>query len=101
MGGQGHSTAASPPSPPRQDPVPIVRKAGRDPGTVWTGAEGNATAGICYSNRPGRSESLCRLSYPGTLDYVTMIFHLQLCTVEWGSVTTIGEGFKWVRQGIF
>jgi hypothetical protein len=53
-----------------------------DPRAVWTGAENNATTGIRYPDLPGRSESLYRLSYPGILDYVTMIFHLQLCTVE-------------------
>jgi len=35
-----------------------------DPGPVWTGAENLATTGIRFPDRPARSESLYRLSYP-------------------------------------
>ena len=46
-------------------PLPIVKEAGCAPGPVWTGAENLATTGIRYPDRPARSESLHRLSYPG------------------------------------
>ena len=49
---------------PRKDPVPIVQEAGWAPGLVWTGAENTAPTGIRYPDRPARSQSLYRLSYP-------------------------------------
>ena len=58
MSDQHHAPAALP-------PVPIVQKAGWSPEPVWTGAENFASTGIASPDRPARSESLCRLSYPG------------------------------------
>jgi len=49
---------------PRKDPVLIVQKAGWAPGPVWTGAENLASTGIRCPDRPSRSQSLYRLSYP-------------------------------------
>ena len=46
-------------------PVTIVQQAGWAPGTVWTGAKDFAATGIRSPDRPARSESLYRLSYPG------------------------------------
>ena len=57
-----HTPAALPPG---RDPVPIVREAGWAPGQVWTGADNLAPNGIRRPERPARSESLYRLSYPG------------------------------------
>jgi hypothetical protein len=56
VGGQRHAPAA----------LRIVQEAGWASGSVWTGA-GNHTppAGIRSLDRPARSESLYRLSYPG------------------------------------
>jgi hypothetical protein len=51
--------------PRKTDPVPIVQKAGWAPGPVWKGAENLATTGIRTPDRPARSKSLYRLSYPG------------------------------------
>ena len=45
------------------DAVPIAQEAGRDPGTVWTGAENLTPTGIRSPDRPARSQSLYRLSY--------------------------------------
>jgi hypothetical protein len=39
------------------------------PGPVWTGAENLIPTGIPSSDRPARSESLYRLSYPGPRGY--------------------------------
>jgi hypothetical protein len=51
-------------SNPGKDPVPIVQEAGWAPGPVWAGAENLAPAGIRSPDRPARSKSLYRLSYP-------------------------------------
>ena len=59
--GQHHAPAALSPV----DPVPIVQEAGWTPEPVWTGAENLAHTGIRSPDRPARSESLYRLSYPG------------------------------------
>ena len=49
----------------RKEPVPIVYEAGWAPRPAWTGAENLAPTGIRSPDRPARSESLYRLSYPG------------------------------------
>jgi len=49
---------------PVKDPVPIVQKAGWAPVPVWMGAENLVPTGIRSPDRPARSESLYRLSYP-------------------------------------
>ena len=49
---------------PGKDPIPNVEETGWDPGPVWTDAE-NLLTGIRSKDRPARSESLYRLSYPG------------------------------------
>ena len=55
--------------PPGMTMVPIVQEAGWAPGLAWTGAENLAPTGIRYPDRPARSESLYRLSYPGPRIY--------------------------------
>jgi hypothetical protein len=50
---------------PGNDTVPIVQEAGWGPGPVWTSTEISTPTGIRSSDRPGRSESLYRLRYPG------------------------------------
>ena len=47
-----------------KDPVPNVQEAGWAPGPVWTGAENLTPNGIRSPDRPARSLSLYRLSYP-------------------------------------
>ena len=61
VGDQHHAPAALPP----KDPVPIVQEGGWAPGPVWKGSENLASTGIRSPDRPARSESLYRLSYPG------------------------------------
>ena len=63
VGGQRHAPSALLPG---RDTVPIVEGAGWVPQTVWTGAE-NLAPHRDSINRPTRSESLCRLSYPSGL----------------------------------
>jgi hypothetical protein len=50
---------------PRKDPVPIEQEAGWAPGLVWTCAKNLAPTGIRSPDRPARSQSPYRLSYPG------------------------------------
>jgi len=68
VGGQRHAPAAFTPG---KDLVPIVQEAGWVPGLVWTGAENFVPTGIRSPDRPLRSVSLYRLSYPGPLFGVT------------------------------
>ena len=48
---------------PGKDPVAIVQEAGWAPGPVWTGGK-SRPIGIRSPDRPARSQSLYRLSYP-------------------------------------
>ena len=64
VGGQRHASAALQPG---KEPVPIVQEAEWAPGPVWTGTENLAPTGIRSPDRPSRSQSLYRLSYPGPL----------------------------------
>jgi len=50
-----------------KDSVPIVQEAGWTPGPIWTGAENLVPTGIRSPDRPARSQSLYRLSYPAHL----------------------------------
>jgi len=61
MTGQRHAPAAV---YPRKVLVPTVQEAGWAPGPVWTGAENISPTGIRSPDRPARSQSLYRLSYP-------------------------------------
>ena len=61
VGGQHHAPAILPPG---KDFVPVVQEAGWAPGPVWTGEEILALTGNRSPDRPARSESLYRLSYP-------------------------------------
>jgi len=61
VGGQRHA----PFYPGEEDPVLIVYEAGWAPGQVRTGAENLASTGSRSPDRPARSESIYRLSYPG------------------------------------
>jgi len=63
-GGEGSALRPGRSLPPRKDPVLIVQEAGWASGPVWTGAENLATTGIRSPDRPARSKSLYRLSYP-------------------------------------
>ena len=49
---------------PGEDAVPIVQEAGWAPEPVWNGAENLSPTGIRSPDRPARSKSQYRLSYP-------------------------------------
>jgi len=59
--GKPHAPAALYPG---KDPVPILQEVGWALGPVWTGAENFASTGVPSLDRPARSQSLYRLSYP-------------------------------------
>jgi hypothetical protein len=65
LNGGGWSTPRTDRLTLRKDPVPILQEAGWAPGPVWTGTEKSTLTGIRFPDRPARSESLYRLSYPG------------------------------------
>jgi len=48
---------------PGKDPAPILQEAGWAPGSVWTGGKSRPHRDS-IPNRPARSQSLYRLSYP-------------------------------------
>jgi len=54
---------------PGKDPALIVQEAEWAPGPVWTGAEKLAPIGIRSPDRPTRSQSLYRQSYPAPMLY--------------------------------
>ena len=62
VGGQRYTPAALPPGKTR---YPLYRRLGVSQGRSWTGTENLASTGIRSPDRPARSESLYRLSYPG------------------------------------
>ena len=74
MGGQHYAPSALPPG---KDPVPIVQEAGWTPGSVWAGAGNLVPTEIRHTDRPARSESLYRLSYPGPDSTVDVVYLLQ------------------------
>ena len=55
-------------------PVPILQEAGWAPGPFWRGAENIAPTGIRSPDRPARSQTLHRLSYPTRQRSVTLQF---------------------------
>jgi len=68
--------------PRERYPVPIAQEAGWAPGLVLTGAENLAPAGIRSPDRPARSESLYRLSYPGPLQMCNNIPFANACILS-------------------
>ena len=61
--GWGVSPTSRPLLTPGKDPVPIVLEAGWAPGPVWTGGKSRPHRDS-VTDRPARSQSLYRLSYP-------------------------------------
>jgi len=66
----GVSVTPRPLFTPRKYTVPIVQEAVWAPGSVWTGAENLASTGIRSPDRPARSQSLYRLSYPAHIHII-------------------------------
>ena len=84
------SSTPRPQLTPGKDPVPIVQEAGWALGPVWTVAENLDTTRIRSPDRPGRSQSLYRLSYRGphttcheSLDCIVMYLCISPNSVTW------------------
>ena len=54
---------------PTKEPVPILQEAGWAPGAVWTGGKSRPHKDS-IPDRPARSQSLYRLSYPAHIYFV-------------------------------
>jgi hypothetical protein len=83
---------------PGNEPVPIVQGAGWVPGPVWTGAENPASTEIRSPDRPGRSESQHRLSYPGPRMVETDYYNVTCCTasiVVWLANDALERKWSW------
>ena len=76
LGGGGWSTPHPGRFTPGKDPVPIVQEAGWASGPVWTGVENLGPTGIWSPDRPARSESLYRLSYPGPFEVCMVLYFI-------------------------
>ena len=70
MSGQQHATV---PAPAGKEPVPILQEAGWAPRPVWTGGESRPHRDS-IPDRPARSQSLYRLSYPAHTNILNNIF---------------------------
>ena len=70
---------------PGKDPVPILQEAGWAPGPVWTGRKSHPHRDS-IPDRPARSQSLYRLSYPAQHDTV-----LQLHLYPYSSLKLCGD----------
>jgi hypothetical protein len=78
LDGGGCSTSLPGRLTPRKVPVPNMWS----PGPVWTGTENIAPTGIRSPDRPGRSKSLYRLSYPGpSLSYSIPVQSISLINI--------------------
>jgi hypothetical protein len=64
-----------------KDPVPIVQESGWAPGPVWTGAENLAPTRIRSPDRPARSQSIYRLSYPAHSVIVNTLHKMMMMTM--------------------
>ena len=67
---------------PRKDLVPILQEVGWAPGPVWTGGKSRPHRDS-IPDRPARSQSLYRLSYPAhAVDSTNGIIHIQGVSVN-------------------
>jgi len=65
---------------PGKDPVPILQETGwAAPGLVWTGGKSRPHRDS-IPDRPARSQSLYRLSYPTHTNYITLV---NILTMYW------------------
>ena len=62
-GGEWSAARPSRTLPTGKEPIPILQEAGWAPGPVWTGGKSRPHRDS-IPDRPGRSQSLYRLSYP-------------------------------------
>ena len=59
---------------PGKDPILILHEARWAPGSVWTGGKSRSRR-FSIPDRPARSQSLYRLSYPAHITYIRRLTH--------------------------
>ena len=67
---------------PEKDPVPILQESGWAPGPVWTGGKSRPHRDS-IPDRPARSQSLYRLSYPAHTHHIMMLIIMPLIETYW------------------
>ena len=77
---------------PGKDPVPILEEAGWAPGPVWTGRKSRPHRDS-IPDRPARSQSLYRLSYPAHIQYDKVIYSstAYICNHQYMLATCFGS----------
>ena len=76
--------------PRERDQVPVVQEARWVPGPVWTSAENIALTRIRSPDRPARSKSLYRLSYPGVAKIMrNLLVWLKYSLFSWRQFTSL------------
>jgi len=96
VGGQTHAPAASTPG---KESVPIVQEGGWAPGPVWTGGK-SRPHWESIPDRPARSQSLYRLSYPANWLVCSSYYIMFLSYVYWENKTLLeySQGqVRWLR----
>jgi len=82
---------------PGKDPVPILQEAGWTPGPVWTGGKSRPHRDS-IPDRPARSQSLYRLSYPAHTRYfyrqqlTKQLRSTKSSTIIWQHCTLVSSG---------
>jgi len=79
-----------------KDTVPIVQEAGWVPWPVGAGMENLDPTGIWFPDRPARSQSLYRLSYPAHKFQIVVLNLRKVCILVWkiqeqGSIIFFGK----------
>ena len=76
---------------PGKDPVPILQEAGWAPGPVWTGGKSRPHRDS-IADRPARSQSLYRLSYPAHVTNISLVIFVSIyLKLAWYNVIVPGE----------
>ena len=80
-----------------KDPVPIVQEAGWAPVPIWTGGKFSPT-GIRSPDRPTRSQSLYRLSYPVHTSDISWYYFVYSKYTYIDSTSIRGERICFIRK---
>ena len=88
-GGEGSASRPGRSLTPEKTRYPLYRSLGGPQGPVWTDAENLTATGIRSPDRPARSQSLYRLSYPA---------HISKCSSTYLTVTFIKLFPSWLYR---
>ena len=79
---------------PAKEPVPILQEAGWAPGPVWTGGKSRPHRNS-IPDRPARTYSLYRLSYPA---HNIMLYYIILYYISYGTTVVYTVRRWWKRR---